>query len=287
MPRLLILKGPPATGKTTFRATLVEQGWKYTNLDELREAYPDYSEGDIHELQRSMLFTYMAFGENIIIDNLNLNPKTTNRYETYAVQFRYDVEYKLFGADLRWQGAMIRDHIRGLNGGRTVGKSVIIRSYMDAGLWKEPKRDAVIFDIDGTLADNTHRLHFLTDEEKKDWKSFHAHLHLDTVHTHVAILYDALLNAEMEIILVSGRGEEYRKETEEWLRIHDFRDHFALFMRPFNNRNEDSLIKADIYERYIKPHFNVHFVVDDRPRVLRMWREKGLRTFDVGNGIEF
>jgi len=89
------------------------------------------------------------------------------------------------------------------------------------------------------------------------------------------------------ILFVSGRGSEYRKETEAWLADRLLNRQYALFMRGFQDRRDDTIVKQELYEKYIKPYFNVEAVYDDRPKVVRMWRELGLTVFDCGNGVEF
>ena len=59
-------------------------------------------------------------------------------------------------------------------------------------------------------------------------------------------------------------------------------------MRMADDTREDSIIKKELFNKWIRNIYNVLFVIDDRPRVIRMWRhELGLTVFDVGNGIEF
>jgi hypothetical protein len=54
-------------------------------------------------------------------------------------------------------------------------------------------------------------------------------------------------------------------------------------VRPGDMRN-DSIVKEEIYEEHIKPRFNVRFVLDDRDRVVKMWRENGLKVLQVAEG---
>lgn len=281
MNTLLILKGPPATGKSTYRNQLVAKGWAYTNLDELRIANPNNKEHQIHDLQRMLILGHMANGKDIIIDNLNLNPKQTHKYECWAKDYGYTVEYKAFGHDLHWSEAVKRDSLRAAK----VGQSVIVQSYMNAGLFNDPRVRVFLVDIDGTLADIEHRQHFVNGD-KKDWPAFFAELHNDTPRNDVVALYNALKAFAMPV-LMSGRGAEYRKETEQWLEKHNIVDYMALFMRGFNDYRADDIIKKELYDKYVTPYFDVELVIDDRPRVIRMWRNEGLHVIDVGKGIEF
>ncbi len=51
---------------------------------------------------------------------------------------------------------------------------------------------------------------------------------------------------------------------------------------------KDTIVKEEIFWRDIADNYNVQFVIDDRPSVARMWRELGLKVFQVGDPhIEF
>jgi|19_taG_2_1085344.scaffolds.fasta_scaffold307331_2 hypothetical protein len=59
-------------------------------------------------------------------------------------------------------------------------------------------------------------------------------------------------------------------------------------MRPTGNSDRDSLIKRDFYDGFIKNRYNVHFVVDDRPQVIReLWMDLGVPLFNVGPYYDF
>lgn len=59
-----------------------------------------------------------------------------------------------------------------------------------------------------------------------------------------------------------------------------------LFMRTFQDQRPDDVVKAEIYEQYIAPYWHVPYVLDDRRRVVDMWRKRGLTVLDVA-GNEF
>jgi hypothetical protein len=58
-----------------------------------------------------------------------------------------------------------------------------------------------------------------------------------------------------------------------------------LYMRPAKDNRRDDRIKAEIYKRDIKPrHGEVAYVVDDRNKVVRMWRSLGLTVLQCAEG---
>ena len=77
---------------------------------------------------------------------------------------------------------------------------------------------AIIVDIDGTLADLSHRLHHIKGG-RRDYEAFYAAMGADPlikpIRDLVGILYEgAYATGEPVIILCSGRPERYRKVTQ-------------------------------------------------------------------------
>jgi predicted kinase len=132
---------------------------------------------------------------------------------------------------------------------------------------------AVIFDIDGTLADVEHRRQFLP-----HWGKFFAAQHLDTPIEAVAWLARTLWSntgAEPAVIIVSARPADYEDVTREWLRKHEiFFD--KLYMRPTGDYRKDSIVKREILQEILDDGYEPFLVIDDRPEVVDMWREYGL-----------
>jgi uncharacterized HAD superfamily protein len=141
----------------------------------------------------------------------------------------------------------------------------------------------IIVDIDGTLADCSHRLHLIRRGRKK-WKKFFDSASLDKPRLDVLEQVRQLAQRH-RIHLVTGRPERYREQTLKWL------DHYrvpfaSLHMRENGDRRPDDLVKQEILDT----HFNkdeIELVIDDRPSVLRMWQRNGLKVLDVGDGLEF
>jgi predicted secreted acid phosphatase len=152
------------------------------------------------------------------------------------------------------------------------------------------KTPAIIVDLDGTLCDCRHRRHHVERPagEKKDWKSFFAEMPLDKPNPWVAQLINCALELGGSVLLVSGRGEEHRPVTVEWLNSHlpEYADGAAigLLMRPLKDRRPDTEVKREIYENLIKHHYDVKLVLDDRSSVVAMWRSLGLECWQVAAG---
>lgn len=147
----------------------------------------------------------------------------------------------------------------------------------------------IVCDIDGTIADLTHRLHFINDEHGKlkhpDWDSFFAAVKEDTPIDPVRTIVYALHKFGYDIVYVSGRRDDAqcRRDTRAWLVRHSF-PRGELLMRPNGDTRPDDIIKHELYVKYIKPNCNVLLVLDDRDRVVKMWRAEGLTCFQVNEG---
>ena len=134
---------------------------------------------------------------------------------------------------------------------------------------------AAIFDLDGTLADISHRLHHVQGR-RKDWDAFFAGIPEDRLNMPVAHVLDAFARARSAaIVLCSGRPERCRRDTEAWLALHEV-PYEALYMRSDNDTRPDHIVKAEMLEQVRAAGFEPVIVIDDRQSVVDMWRDKGL-----------
>jgi len=142
----------------------------------------------------------------------------------------------------------------------------------------------IIVDIDGTIADHSHRRHFI-ESMPKDWEGYFNAASGDLCIAENVALVKAL-SRQNDIVFVTGRPERIRESTAKWLRTFLTTPYLTLFMRGDKDRRQDDVVKREILNKYI-PKDQVKLVIDDRPRVIRMWREQGLDVLDVGDGVEF
>lgn len=146
----------------------------------------------------------------------------------------------------------------------------------------------VIVDIDGTVADLSHRLHFIEGKygQPKLWDEFYAAVGMDEpIHEMVDLV--KLLQHTYDIVFVTGRPERTRDASVAWIKKHiydDYRVMPVLYMRKDRDYRSDNIVKKELYDRYIKPTHDVAFVLEDRSSVVRMWRAEGLRVLQVAEG---
>jgi hypothetical protein len=138
--------------------------------------------------------------------------------------------------------------------------------------------NCVIFDIDGTLALN---------KGKRGFYEWHK-VGNDDVNEPIRNLYNMIArtradNKQPHIIIFSGRDGSCEEETKQWLSNHNI-NYDALYMRKSKDSRNDSVVKQEMYDEYIKNKYNVLFIVDDRDRVVEMWRRNGLTCLQVNFG---
>ena len=283
-----MLSGLPASGKSTRAKEICEKsGNTYRlNRDLLRkmlhnDKWSGKNEGVTIRIETEMAISLLKSGKNVVIDDTNLSDYHKALWRRVAEDTHSSFEH--IEIDTPWIECVLRDEQR-LD---SVGKHVIKNMALRYGLVGIPGVGYVLCDIDGTLADISHRKHFVEGKEKKDWKSFFACMGNDEVRKDVAKQLIDFYNKGYTCILVSGRLEEYRDVTEEWLSKNSLGFPFTLLMRGKGDSRQDDIVKEEILNNYFPDKSLIHAVIDDRPRVIRMWKKHGLNVIDVGDGVEF
>ena len=144
------------------------------------------------------------------------------------------------------------------------------------------KKEAIIFDIDGTLANCDHRLHYLK-KEKKDWDKFFSEMDKDKVNENISILYHLLMHSAIYYFIITGRPQKYEEKTRKWLSDNSFY-RYDIFFRANGDFRDDDIIKKEIYEDHIKDKYEVRLVIEDRSRVVKMWRSLGITCLQCADG---
>lgn len=146
-----------------------------------------------------------------------------------------------------------------------------------------------VFDIDGTLADCSHRLHFIVrkpgDERPKDWRSFFAACADDVPIDHICNIARAIQMAGGKVVFVTGRSDECHAATRRWLRpIAYGASMAALYMRRAGDHRDDCVVKLELLAQLRADGFEPIMVFEDRKRVVDMWRAAGIPCAQVAEG---
>lgn len=138
---------------------------------------------------------------------------------------------------------------------------------------------------------------------KPDWKSFYETCDKDEpIYETIGVLR-MLMHCGAPTQIWSGRCESVRIKTHAWIFAHTgfepCRD--TVKMRPIGDYTPDDQLKERWLDERIKhleetrpagltfkADHDIDFVFDDRPKVVRMWRRRGIFVFDCNQtGEEF
>jgi FMN phosphatase YigB (HAD superfamily) len=156
---------------------------------------------------------------------------------------------------------------------------------------------AVIFDVDGTLADVSGVRHYVIPRfierdgrlrpAGKNFEKFHAGASLVHPVPGVVEAAQALHKAGFVIVVMTSRKQRWEFQTIQWLNKWQVPWHL-LAMRDDADERKDNLVKEDllnkIHERF--PELKVHLAFDDNPTVIALWRRLGIPVVRVPGWIE-
>ena len=288
MPKLLILQGAPASGKSTFARQLAHEDKSYVivNRDSIRNSRGDYwipsQEDYITSIEEFSIKNALGRGYNVIVDATNLNPITINKWKVIADEFNAEIEFKMF--EISFEDAVARDKLRDNSVGEKVIKEFFrkyfpekLTPFFDDRFILKPDVAAsqvVLCDIDGTIALRRGRSPY--DQSKVLEDAFDPRMNF--------LL--SSLSEKFQIIFLSGRQDtkQCREDTEKWLKDNLGLSEVTLIMRSEGDFRPDDVVKKELYQKYIKDRYNVVCVFDDRDKVVKMWRSLGLLCCQVYYG---
>lgn len=294
-PTLLLYQGLPASGKSSeaLRVVRRDSSWVRINSDDWRKSMTDGSftvsrEHMILSAQRAAVADLLRQGSNVLVDNTNLNPATVAGWERVAKETGAQFLIQQFNTDIRT--CVWRDAKR--TGTDHVGRHVIEYMALKAGIIRFDN-PIILVDVDGTLANCKWRSEKYLSSEPKDWKGFFDHCLLDPVRQDVVDRvveernsYRNAYTTEPIICVITARPERCGKHTVQWLdNVTGLWYDYIFMPRRNDDHRPDTIVKQGLL-KYL-PTEKILAVFDDRPSVIRMWRDHGLRVIDVGDGKEF
>lgn len=292
MPILLITRGLPGSGKTTYAKRLP---YVRVNRDDIRILlHGGYvgtweAEQEVSQHQQDAVWSLLQSGLSVVVDDTNLRLKHARAWATMAARAGADFSCVDF-LDVPIDVCIARDATRE----KPVGEDVILgmaarygrldrMPYPVADTVETPPAEpyipdplaprAVMVDIDGTLALHGSRDPYDTSRYAED-----------TVNEPVAHVVQLLIDDGYTIIYCSGRSEEFRDVTWAWLGRSLPVDTATLLMRPSGDTRRDDIVKLELFDKHVRDRYNVHMVLDDRDRVVAAWRRIGLTVLQVAPG---
>lgn len=285
MNKVEILRGCPASGKSTYAKEVIKQKNSNTirvNKDDLRvllndKVWSPANEAFILKVRNAIILEALADDKNVIVDDTNLHPKHIEEI-TELVKEMAEVVVNDSFLKVSLQECIERDLMRSPQEGR-VGKKVIMdmyRKYIAPTLnrtisWQDPLLPTcVISDLDGTLCLFNNKNPYDRDFENDE--------------PNIPVIEAVKKLSEYRpLILFSGRSNKFETQTKAWLSKYGI-GYMELIMRKEGDFRKDTLVKSEMYEQHINGRYNVLAVFDDRLSVIDMWESKGLFVFNVNQG---
>jgi predicted kinase len=312
MAKLTIIRGLQASGKDTLARQLVADTLSepapamIVNRDYLRfmaglDTKPGPYESTITLQQHALVRAGLKAGRHVISSDTNLNSKYVK--ELGKIGEFFGAEIDVIDMDIPLEECIRRDMERAKNGGHMVGEDVIRATYkryfingkfprnplsnnvqvkLEPYVRDESLPTAYIFDIDGTKAG-------IGEKDGLPHRSPYDYTKVidDFAHEDVIGLERTLREAGHVVINLSGREDSCWNDTMRWLQSYgQYRDmdQPRLFMRKTGDKRADFIIKYEIFRDKIAPYYNVLGVFDDRDQVVKMWRDIGVRCYQVNYG---
>jgi predicted kinase len=311
MATLVICRGLPASGKSTFAKNWVrEDPTKRVRLnrDDLRASLHGGYIGQAGEirvtkLQQTMAAEYLKTGTDVITDDTNLNAGFVKEWLKTAAKVGADVEWHEEFLDIELPVLLARDHNRRVTGD-AVGEKVIkdfYGRYLSSGrTLKRPelsaeavvihaqyegtpgKPKAFLVDLDGTIAD----FHTSNHRGPHDYHKVSG----DAPVTKIIELVRYLEIQGLLAIYVSGRKDSCYNDSVDWIQHHVYGPYVpltgevTLLMRKTEDDRKDSIVKLEIFDEHIRDNYDVQFCIDDRNQVVKAYRSIGLTVLQVQDG---
>ncbi len=309
MTEFIITRGLPASGKTTWAKKWVAHSYQpdsglnsraRVNKDDIRKMLHDshfekgVTEKQVNAARDAAITALLKSGVSVVNDDTNLPQRTAREMKKIAdrtgaiftvVDFTdVDLDVCIERDKIRWAESPVGEEvIREMHQRFIKGKKLPLplpeEPEGDKTLWAPVVfnpflREAIIVDIDGTVAIKGDR--DIYDDSL---------LHLDTPNRPVVELVQRYAYNGMNVVFCSGRGDGCREATEAWLRKHVLDGaYFELHMRRQEDNRKDSQVKYELFDEFIRPKYNISFVLDDRNQVVEMWRAIGLTVLQVAPG---
>jgi predicted kinase len=294
-PTLTLTRGLPASGKTTWARA--QAGAVRVNRDDLRRmlhgaaTHEGRAEVMVTVAQRAQLDALLRAGADVICDDTNLRSRVLRELAEMGLACGARVVLRDF-TDVPVEECIARDAardpasrvgeavIRGMYDRYLAGKSLPLPvpsfELPPASVYVPPDGtpSAVLVDIDGTVA---------TMDGRSPYDM--ARVAEDVPNAPVVEAVRAMHAAGHLVVFCSGRSEDARGATTDWLAEHVGVPYAALHMRPMGDQRRDAVVKQEIFEREIRDRYRILCVFDDRAQVVRMWRSLGLPVFQVAEGL--
>lgn len=142
-------------------------------------------------------------------------------------------------------------------------------------------KEAIILDLDGTVADYAWRLPLILDQpDKPDWKNFQRLISVDEPFPLIVEIVRYFADTGRKIVIFTARSSVTFTRTLEWLKTHDV-PHDLIFMRPEGDERELEDLKRDFLFDLVDLGYTPVLALEDHPGSVAMFEEEGVQTLKL------
>ena len=304
--KLILTRGIQGSGKSTWAKAWVAEDPEHRiriNNDDLRNMFGPYwvptRENLVSSIKRDLAHTAMRYGYDIIVDNMNLNPKEikywediVNKYNNYVnntdikpnwAQYQYEIKFKDFFIPL---DECIR---RDANRPNPIGEKVIketwrkykhfiqtteVEKYVtNLRPWKIGLPTCVVIDMDSTVCFNTSKRPWFGDGSTEAM--------INDIPNHGVV--ELIKSQGYPVVVCTGRNKDQYKVTIEWLAKQGITP-VDCYMRENGDYRKGVEVKAELMNR-ILDKYNVLTVFEDCEPIVQKYREMGLTVLQPNKGL--
>ena len=302
--KLILTRGIPGSGKSTWAKTWVAEDPEHRvrfNWDDMRNMMGPYWVPSREPINKHMLWAavnmaaYCTRPYDIVIDNMNLNPKDWKQYEDWITTYnqssnaeetgtQYELEFKDFFTPV--EECIRRDAMRSNPIGEKTIKDIWrryrhfiqttkVEQYVDNLIaFDLNKPFCVVIDMDSTMCFNI---------TKRPWYgegSTEAMLE-DTPNYSVCEIVRILAD-KYPVIVATGRDTTQKEVTLQWLERYGITPTECYFRTPKDFRVGSEIKKEQILS--ILEKYNVLAIFEDCEPIVQMYRDMGLTVLQPNKG---
>ena len=297
--KIILCRGIQGSGKSTYARKWALEDPEHRvrfNNDDVRNMSGQYWVPEREKLITATKASFITFalinGYDVVIDNMNLNPKEYEWVEKVANTLKkeknLDIEIEFKNFFIPVEECIRRDALRP----NPIGEKVIretwnrykhiiqtesVNNYIKNQLKQDSKKPkAIVLDMDSTLCFNT------TGRPWYDEGAAEGMLN-DIPNIPIVNLARTYFDSDYHVIIITGRDVSLAKATEQWLKNNDV-PYYEVLYRNKNDFRKSAEIKKELITDLLKD-YNVELIIDDAEPVVEMYREMGLTVLQPNKTI--
>lgn len=233
---------------------------------------------------------------DIVIDNMNLNPKGWKEYEEWIktyntsshavnINVQYELEFKDFFTPV--EECIRRDSLRTNPIGEKTIKDIwnkykhfiqttSVEKYVDNLIKLDPNKPAcIVIDMDSTMCFNTNKRAWYGEGSTEEM--------INDVPNLGVIKCVEILQNYFPIIVATGRDTSQIEVTKQWLDKYNIKPK-AFYFRKEGDYRKGVIVKKEQITQILE-NYNIMVIFEDSQPIVDMYREMGLTVLQPNKGL--